>query len=157
MRKRLIAAGTALTLAGALGTFGSAGIALAGEDVPAPVTETVTTPAETQTVTTPGPTQTVTSPTKTVTVKTKAPSSSGGGSSNSTSSSSPSRAVSIVPTASTTPSSDTGTVPVGGVQAGAGGTAGQNASPLLMALALGMLMLGLTIGGTALKRRSAER
>jgi hypothetical protein len=154
MRLRLIAAGTALTLAGALGTFGSAGIALAGEAV----TETVTTPAETQTVTTPSPTQTVTvpGPTKTVTVKTKAPSSSSGSNS---SSSSPSRAVSIVPTSSATTSqtADTGTVPVGGVQAGAGGTAGQNASPLLMALALGMLMLGLTIGGTALKRRSAER
>jgi hypothetical protein len=54
-------------------------------------------------------------------------------------------------------SSDTGTVPQGGVQAGAGGTAPDGPSPLVLALGLGTLGLGLTSGGVALRRRFGER
>jgi hypothetical protein len=172
MRKRLITAGTAMTLALSIGAFGATGVALAGEDdspPPPPETQTVPVPAPTQTVTVPGPTQTVTvpGPTKTVTVKTKSKSTGGGSGStgsNGTNSSkgsisSPTRQVQIAhttPTA-TTANVDTGTSPVGGVQAGAGGAADHGPSPVALSLALGMLALGLTSGGVALKRRASER
>jgi hypothetical protein len=173
MRKRLITAGTAMTLALSVGAFGATGVALAGEDdspPPPPDTQTVPVPAPTQTVTVPGPTQTVTvpGPTKTVTVKTKSKSTGGGsgstgstGRSNSSkgSISSPTRQVQIShpATTATTANVDTGTSPVGGVQAGAGGAADHGPSPVALSLALGMLALGLTSGGVALKRRASER
>jgi hypothetical protein len=172
MRKRLITAGTAMTLALSVGAFGATGVALAGEDdapPPPPDSQTVPVPAPTQTVTVPGPTQTVTvpGPTKTVTVKTKSKSTGGGSGSNGSSGSnsskgsisSPTRQVQIShpATTATTANVDTGTSPVGGVQAGAGGAADHGPSPVALSLALGMLALGLTSGGVALKRRASER
>jgi hypothetical protein len=53
---------------------------------------------------------------------------------------------------------DTGTVPQGGVQAGAGGTArGQGTSMASPALAVAVLALSLTAGGVMLRRRLSER
>jgi hypothetical protein len=164
MRKRLLGASTALTLALTFGAFGLTGVALAGEDntTPPPADPVITT--QTVTVPVPGPTQTVTvpSPTKTVTVKVKAPApkhasagSESSGSSESSSHSTPT--ANVAATTPTTSTSDTGTVPQGGVQAGAGGTASQGPSPVLMASALGLALLGVASGGAALRRRFSER
>jgi hypothetical protein len=155
MRKRLLGASTALTLALTFGAFGLTGVALAGEDnTTPPPADPVTT---TQTVTVPVP-----GPTKTVTVKVKAPApkhasagSESSGSSESSSHSTPT--ANVAATTPTTSTSDTGTVPQGGVQAGAGGTASQGPSPVLMASALGLALLGVASGGAALRRRFSER
>jgi hypothetical protein len=53
-------------------------------------------------------------------------------------------------------STDTGTVPSGGIQAGAGGTAEMGSNPALLGLGSGALALVLTAGGFVLRRRNAE-
>jgi hypothetical protein len=170
MRKRLFATTAAVTLALSFGAVGVTGVALAGEDdtVPPPAE----TPPTTVTVPVPGPTQTVTvpvpGPTETVTVQKPAPkkkkeSGGSGGSGNSGSTNSGSTNTSS--TADTRESAaltftgstvDTGTVPTGGIQAGAGGTAADDGTPVLLALSLGLLAFGLTSGGVALRRRASE-
>jgi hypothetical protein len=54
-----------------------------------------------------------------------------------------------------TSGTDTGTIPQGGIQAGAGGTADDGAIPALL-LGSGALMLVLTAGGIAVRRRGFE-
>jgi hypothetical protein len=58
-------------------------------------------------------------------------------------------------TANVQAATDTATVPQGGVQAGAGGTADAG-SPLALLLGSGALGLALTAGGVSLRRRSLE-
>ncbi|HEX6715400.1 MAG TPA: hypothetical protein VF066_18555 [Thermoleophilaceae bacterium] len=161
MRKRLLNGATAFTLALSLGTFGVTGVALAGEDdsddtppavqpAPEPTTPQPV-PVEPAPAPAPAPAP-VSAPEKTTVKSTKKKSSSH--SSGSSNTSSPSRS-STTPVANT--SVDTGIVPQGGIQAGAGGTAADSSSPLLIALALGFLAFGVTSGGVALRRRSFER
>jgi len=174
MRKRLFATTAAVATALSFGALGVTGVALAGE--PTTVTETV--PAEappptTVTVPVPGPTETQTvpvpGPTKTVTVQKRAPrhNSGGGGSGNSGSHNTGSTNTGTVGTTNTTPRQsqaltftgsnvDTGTVPQGGIQAGAGGTAADGGTSVALALGLGLLAFGLTSGGVALRRRASE-
>jgi hypothetical protein len=170
VRKRILAAGTAFTLTMSLATFGLTGVALAGEDDPAPPPAEV--PPTTVTVPVPGPTTTVEvpGPTKTVTVTTPAPTpkkkpasneSSSGSSSSSGTLGASSSGTSVATTAKTVSFSntgvDTGTHPVGGVQAGAGGTAPDAPAPGILALGLGMLAFAVTAAGVTLRRRAAER
>jgi hypothetical protein len=53
-------------------------------------------------------------------------------------------------------STDTGTIPQGGIQAGAGGTADAGTS-VLLGLGSGALALVLTAGGFVLRRRGIEQ
>lgn len=172
MHKRIRATGTAVSLAVTLGAFGLSGVAMAGEDGSTPPPpETVTVPGPTQTVTVPGPPETVTvpGPTKTVTVEAHAPkapkeSSSSGSSSGSsrsgsnTSTTSPSTSsVTSVALTNTATGTDTGTIPHGGVQAGAGGMSADGGPSAVLALGLGLLAFGLTAGGVTMRRRALER
>ena len=62
----------------------------------------------------------------------------------------------VLPASNTVASStDTGTIPQGGIQAGAGGTANDDSAAAL-GLGSGALMLVLTAGGLALRRRGLE-
>lgn len=62
----------------------------------------------------------------------------------------------MIPAANTVSSgTDTGTIPQGGIQAGAGGTA-DDGSAAVLSLGLGALMLVLTAGGYVLRRRGFE-
>ena len=168
MRNRIRATGTALALATAFATFGITGAALAGEPttvtvpVPGP-TQTVEVPGPTQTVEVPGPTQTVEvpGPTKTVTVHAKskpaAKSESGGGSggSSNTSNSSSSSAPAATPVAFSNTGVDTGTVPQGGVQAGAGGMS-DGGTPAVLTVLLALFAFGIAATGVVVRRRAAE-
>ena len=167
MRNRIRATGTALALGVALATFGATGVALAGEPttvtvpVPGP-TQTVEVPGPTQTVETPAPTQTVEvpGPTKTQTVTVPAPTrkaseTSGSGSGSSSSAATETSSPATTPVANTETSVDTGTVPQGGVQAGAGGTAIGGGTPALLTVLLGLLAFGITSAGVVMRRRAA--
>jgi hypothetical protein len=59
-------------------------------------------------------------------------------------------------TSFTSHSPDTGAVPSGGIQAGAGGTATDGPSPLTLGLGSGVLALLLTAGGYTLRRSRLE-
>lgn len=51
---------------------------------------------------------------------------------------------------------DAGAVPEGGVQTGAGGTAGDGSISVLLGLGAGTLLLVATAGGMAVRRRTQE-
>jgi outer membrane biosynthesis protein TonB len=166
MRERLLNATTTFMLVLTFGMFGTTGIALAGEDdnttppPPPPPAEPAPPPPTPQPVPvtpaplpTPPPAPIPPAPKK---AKVKKPAvKTTTKSSNKSVSSSPSPSPSITPVANT--SVDTGVVPQGGIQAGAGGTAANGSSSLPLALTLGLAAFGVTSGGVALRRRSAER
>ena len=163
MHNRLLHGATAFALALSIGTFGVTGVALAGEDDQSDDTPPAVQPAPQPTTPQPVPVTPAPAPSpapapapapKNATIKSTEKSSSHSGSSSSRSNS-PSRSTST-PVANT--SVDTGIVPHGGIQTGAGGTAAAvSSSPLLLALALGFLAFGVTSSGVALRRRSVER
>ena len=169
MHNRLLHGATAFALALSLGTLGVTGVALAGEDDDSEDTPAAVQPAPQPTTpqpvpVTPAPVPAPSpvpapapAPTKATPKSTNKSSSHSGSSSSGSNSSSRSHSPSRP---STTPvanrSVDTGIVPQGGIQTGAGGTAA-GSSPLLLALALGFLAFGISSGGVALRRRSVER
>ena len=61
----------------------------------------------------------------------------------------------VVQSTTTVADTDTGTVPQGGIQAGAGGTADEGTGPALL-LGSGALVLMLMAGGLALRRRGFD-
>jgi hypothetical protein len=145
----------------ALSAVGSASVAFAGgiETVtvttPAPPPVTVTSPAPPPvTVTTPAPPPvTVTTPAPAPTPKHSSKKSSGGGS-NSSSGTSPSAEVAQTPVSTeVATTSETTTIPQGGVQAGGGGTAIADNAGSMVGVLGAVAGLGLILAGTVLARR----
>ena len=165
MRNRILNAGTTLALALTLGVAGMTGVALAGEDDTPPPPAEVPTTTVTVPVEVPGPTTTVTvpvpGPTTTVTVPVPAPetssgSESGGSGSGSKKSSGSGSSRNTAALTFAGSGTDTGSIPQGGIQAGAGGTADNAPAPALVALVLALLAFGTAAGGVAMRRRGAQ-